>query len=117
MTVERRSEPRQPQELQVRLDGPKGRARLIARDISSGGLFVETPTSYPLGQILECRLEVPEAGRKLRLDITAEVRHQSNSYHTEDGRGPFRGLGLRFIRMDAEVQAALQQYLRAQSIG
>lgn len=111
MTAERRAHPRRPLELEIRIDGPKGRSRHTARDLSPAGVFVETSASYRVGQLLECRIEVPSGGGKRRLELNAEVRHLSNAYETEDGRGPYRGVGLRFVRMDAQVLAELQTML------
>lgn len=117
MSAERRAQSRRVLTFKIRVDGPKGRLNVTARDLSAAGVFVETTTSYPRGQMLECRLELPEGDRPRRLELTAEVRHQTNDYHTEDGRGPYRGIGLRFVRMDAEVQAALTSFLTAESSG
>lgn len=113
MSSERRVHVRRPLEVKVRIDGPKGRSHHTARDLSLAGVFVETTTNLTIGALVECRLELPDGGGSKRLHVTAEVRHQTNSYHTDDGRGPFRGVGLRFVRMDAEVQSDLNRILTA----
>lgn len=117
MNPERRAQTRHVLSLKVRIDGPKGRQHVTARDLSAAGVFVETTTVYPLGQILECRLELTGGDRPQRLELTAEVRHHANAYRTEDGHGPYRGIGLRFMRMDAEVQADLARYLESRTFG
>lgn len=117
MTAERRAQSRVVTDLKVRIDGVKGRQNVIARDLSASGVFVETLFSYQRGQMLELRLELPDDAGKRRLDINTEVRHISNAYHTEDGRGPYRGVGLRFVRMDADVQSFLNRFLQSNGIG
>lgn len=117
MSLHRRSIPRLVTELKVRIDGSKGRHHHVARDLSASGVFVETLFSYQPGEMLDCRLELMEGTTKHRIDINAEVRHQSNAYHTEDGRGPYRGIGLRFVRMDSDVQAILTRYLDSNRTG
>ena len=111
MTTNRRSHPRRPLDLKIRVDGPKGRQLLVARDLSIAGLFVETSTVFRVGQLVECRIELPDGPSARRLELTAEVRHLSNGYHTEDGEGPYRGIGLRFVRMEADVQNHLDGFL------
>lgn len=117
MSVERRAQSRVATDLKVRLDGPKGRQTVVARDLSPLGVFVETLFNYQRGQMIELRLELPDGGKSRRIDINTEVRHVSNAYHTDDGRGPYRGVGLRFVRMDADVQSFLNRFLESNGIG
>lgn len=112
----RRQQPRAPLELKVRVDGPKGRQVLTARDLSEGGTFVETLKAYDVGQMLECRLELPQReGAPVRVEVTAEVRHHANGYRTEDGGGPYRGMGLQFTRLDMEARDTLKRFLTERS--
>ena len=112
VSVERRTGPRTPLEIKIRVDGPRGRQSLVARDLSDAGAFVETVKAYDLGQMLQCRLELPQGeGAALRVEVTAEVRHHATAYRTEDGGGPFRGMGLRFVRLDMEARNTLTRFV------
>ena len=115
MTDERRQIPRRPLELRIRIDGPQATQHLTARDLTGAGAFVETPRPIAIGQMLECRLELPGPdGTSQRIDLTAEVRHHAKAYKTEDGQGPFRGMGLRFVRIDLDAQSKLVRFVRRQ---
>ncbi len=99
--------------LKIRVDGPKGRASLTARDVSKEGVFVESTKPLPVGSRVDCRLELPGQGseRGPRIEFAAEVRHQSNKYTTDDGAGPFRGFGVRITRIGVEAQQTLFAFL------
>lgn len=87
---------------------------LVVRDLSDAGAFVEAVKAYDVGQMLECRLELPgEHGAAQRVELTAEVRHHANAYRTEDGGGPFRGMGLRFVRLGVEARDTLTRFVGA----
>lgn len=45
------------------------------------------------------------------IQATAEVRHQTNTYRTEDGGGPYKGMGLRFVRLGTDELTRLRMYL------
>lgn len=115
MSDDRRLHARTPQDFAVRLDGPQGRQRLVARDLSAGGVFIEIARPYRIGERVEVRVEVEIDGAKEWLEMEAEVRHHTNTYQTDDGRGPYRGMGLRFIRFDADQQARLLAFLAGAS--
>jgi hypothetical protein len=102
-----------PDGLKVRVDGPHGTQHLVARDLSREGLFVEAPKLFPVGANLECRLELP--GGAERISFVAEVRHANNAYRAAGGAGPFKGVGVRFIRIGAEEHARLVRYLDAEA--
>ena len=70
-------------------------------------MFVESGRPYPAGTRIECAVELPGGV----IAMTAEVRHQTNTYRTEDGAGPYKGMGTRFVRLGAEGHARLVEYL------
>ena len=107
MSRERRSRPRRAVEVSAQVEGPRGVHRLLIRDLSIDGLFIESGRPYPSGTRLECRIDL----RPHAIEVTAEVRHQSNTYQTEDGRGPYKGMGLRFLRLGADEMAILREFL------
>ena len=108
MSAERRVQPRRPQAFRVRAEGPRGTQYLTGRDVSEAGFFVESPKPFDPGQQLRCRLELPDGDP---VEVLAEVRHRTNDYRTDDGQGPYRGMGLRILRMGAEDQARLLAFL------
>ena len=105
--TERRGASRVPVEIPARVDGPRGAHQCVLRDLSLDGLFIETGRPYATGVRLECRLDLPGTP----VEVTAEVRHQSNTYRTEDGAGPYKGMGLRFVRLGADELQTLRTYL------
>ena len=107
MTADRRSNRRLIVNWRVRVDGPRGAHHHTIRDFSLEGLFVEAGRPYPPGTRLTCRIFVD----RQPVEVTAEVRHQSNTYQTEDGGGPYKGMGLRFVRVGADELAILREHL------
>ncbi len=112
MVSERRSEQRQPLELKIRLDIGGGQV-LLTRDLSVCGAFVDTQKPLPIGKEVQARLELPTGphDRKHRLELRLEVRHHNKEYLTHQGNGPFRGMGVRFLRMSIEERNLLVKYL------
>lgn len=108
---ERRASPRIAAELEVKVDGPRGTLHLMARDLSAHGLFLECPRPLATGQQVECRMDLPVGRDTRRITCVAEVRHQSTTYRTTEGLGPFKGMGLRIVRITAEDHATLQRFL------
>lgn len=107
MLNNRRSGPRWVVQLPIRVDGPRGAHHFTVRDLSLDGLFVESGRPYPAGTRLECTMSLPECA----IDVTTEVRHQTNTYRTEDGEGPYKGMGMRFVRLGADELKILTTYL------
>ena len=107
--VERRAEPRLDKVFRVYLEGQRGVGLGIARNISEGGMFVETRVPQPIGS--QVRITFPsDAGEMTAL---AEVRYVCHLM----GRGPvdvdrpaaLRGMGVKFLYFeDDAVHADLQ---------
>lgn len=103
--AERRTDTRLDKVFRVYLEGERGMGLGIARNISEGGLFVETRVPQPIGS--QVRIVFPsEAGEMAAL---AEVRYVCHLL----GRGPrsgggplaMRGMGLRFLYFEAHEAA------------
>ncbi|MEM7676959.1 MAG: PilZ domain-containing protein [Myxococcota bacterium] len=107
MIQSRRTAPRTVVKLPIRIDGPRGSHHLTVRDLSIDGLFVECGRPYEAGTRLECLLNL---GLQ-KIEATAEVRHQTNTYRTEDSEGPYKGMGIRFVRLGTDALMTLQTYL------
>lgn len=106
-TPERRAGSRLDKVFPVYLEGDRGGALGVARNISTGGLFVETRAPQPIGS--QVRITFPADGG----DMTAigEVRYVCHLLASAgvEGRGPraLRGMGVRFIYFEAGVEDAV----------
>jgi hypothetical protein len=99
--VERRFAPRLDKIFPVFIEGERGGALGVARNISQGGMFVETRNPEPLGS--QVRVSFPSNAGEMT--AVAEVRYVCHLL----GRAPaghdrpaaIRGMGLRFLYFDA----------------
>ena len=100
--AERRASGRLDKVFPVWLDGERGGAHGVARNISPGGLFVETPVTQPIGS--QVRISFPsEAGEMTAL---AEVRYVCHLVGRASTSSPgplaMRGMGVRFLYFEAD---------------
>lgn len=110
-TGERRASGRLDKVFPVWLDGDRGGAHGVARNISPGGLFVETPVTHPIGS--KVRVTFSAGGGEM--SAVGEVRYvcalTGRPAPTSRGEpiGPVgvRGMGIRFLYFeDAEPLAS-----------
>jgi hypothetical protein len=106
--TERRGEPRLDKVFRVYLEGDRGCGLGIARNISEGGMFVETRAPQPIGT--QVKITFPsDSGDMIAV---AEVRYVCHllGRATSAERGPLtmRGMGIRFLYFELEPEAALQ---------
>ena len=98
--TERRLEARLDKVFPVYLEGERGLGMGIARNISTGGLFVETRTPHPIGSTVRVTF-VSDQGD---LSAVAEVRYVCHllGRSRDPERGPLalRGMGMRFVRFE-----------------
>ncbi len=81
----------------IYISGAWGTAFGIARNISEGGMFIETPDPYPLGSRMQVTFSLP--GGEAEMTALAEVVHLCFLSDTPAG-GPRRvvvGMGVRFV--------------------
>ncbi len=88
----------------VYLVGDQGIARGIARNISEGGMFIETREPFPLGSRI--KVTFVDADDETELTALAEVRYQCFLSYG-DGDGPnapaaLRGMGVRFVEFEED---------------
>lgn len=84
----------------VYLTGDEGLARGIARNISDGGMFIETREPFPLGSQIWVTFSDEVTGAEL--SALAEVRYQCFlQYAGPPGKNALRGMGVRFVSFDA----------------
>lgn len=100
--AERRSAPRLDKVFPVFIEGDQGGALGVARNISQGGMFVETRTPQPLGS--QVRVSFPS--RLGDMTAVAEVRYVchllARAAPADERPAAVRGMGLRFLYFDAE---------------
>ncbi len=100
--IERRNDTRLDKVFRVYLEGEHGMGLGIARNISEGGMFVETRAPQPIGS--QVRITFPaESGE---MTAVAEVRYVCHllGRTPASARGPLalRGMGVRFLYFEAE---------------
>ncbi len=102
MAKERRTSIRFDKAFPVYLAGEEGVTRGIARNISSGGMFIETREPYRLGARIRITFVSPDTTTEI--SVTAEVRYQCVlSYGgANDTENQLRGMGVRFVEVDEE---------------
>ena len=99
---ERREAPRLDKVFPVFVEGDGGAALGIARNISEGGMFVETRDPQPLGT--QVRITFPSTSGDMT--AVAEVRYVCHLLGRTPAaqRGPLalRGMGVRFLYFEAD---------------
>ncbi|OFX19674.1 MAG: pilus assembly protein PilZ [Anaeromyxobacter sp. RBG_16_69_14] len=100
--AERRAAARLDKVFPVFIEGDRGGALGVARNISHGGMFVETRNPEPLGS--QVRITFPS--RAGEMTAVTEVRYVCHLLgRSTDGtsrRIAVRGMGVRFLYFDAE---------------
>ena len=81
----------------VFLEGDRGVAAGIGRNISGSGMFVETREPFPLGSRVKVTFTSPSGGAEMVLE--GEVRYQCfiNFTRADAVRAGMRGIGLKFV--------------------
>lgn len=81
----------------VFLEGERGVAAGIGRNISDSGMFVETREPFPLGSRVRVTFTSPTGGAEMVLE--GEVRYQCfiNFTRADAVRAGMRGIGLKFV--------------------
>src|SRR5438445_8954144 len=82
----------------VFLEGDRGMAGGIGRNITDAGMFVETREPFPLGSRVKVTFTPPKQGGT-EMTLEGEVRYQCfiNFSRADSTRGGMRGIGLKFV--------------------
>jgi len=103
-STERRAAARLDKVFAVWIEGERGEVHGIARNISPGGLFVETPATQPIGT--EVRVHFSPSGGGIV--AVGEVRYVCHlvGRRAPGSDGPdvpvgVQGMGIRFVRFEA----------------
>ncbi len=113
-STDRRQQSRFDKVFAVYINGAWGTAFGIARNISRGGMFIETPDPYPLGSRMEITFNWP--GSSVELTTVGEVIHVCfvNTTPGGDRRSLLIGMGVRFtglLQLQADLPAATAKVL------
>lgn len=106
-----RTERRRPErrKLATRVEVETDRTSYVANteNISTGGLFIGTDQTHPIGERMRLRFQLP--GQDAPLTVEAEVRWIRRSAATEGGH--VTGLGLLFIDVSFPAVASLRRFM------
>lgn len=87
-----------------------GELQGVARNISQGGMFIETHEPMPLGATVRIHFAVPESDAEIV--AMGEVKnHYFLNYHDAGGPRSISGMGIRFAGFDDDGATALAESL------
>src|SRR5258705_4357435 len=106
-TAERRSHARFPHQFEIegQEEGRGTQARMVARDLSLGGLHCSSSRDYPEMTRLAVRLMLPDGSRVEALDVEAVVVRRTE-LPSASGAARFE-LGLFFTGLSADARSRL----------
>jgi hypothetical protein len=88
-----------------------GYMNCIARNISCGGLFLETRSPLPLGSELKIFFAFPEGAPGI--SAVGQVKnHYYLNFGTPDGPASVTGMGVRFTQFDGQGEEILSQSVK-----
>jgi len=90
----------------VFLEGDRGIASGIGRNITDTGMFIETREPFPLGTRVSVTFSSPNGGAEMTLE--GEVRYQCyiNFARADASRSGMRGIGLKFVSAQSPQKGA-----------
>ena len=90
----------------VFLEGDRGVANGVGRNITDAGMFVETREPFPLGTRVKVTFPSPHGGAEMTLE--GEVRYQCfiNFARPDASRAGMRGVGLKFVPPQAQQKGS-----------
>ena len=102
----RRTDPRYERRLEVEMTADGNRHLGHSRNISLGGMFVETVQALPVQTTIQVRFRVPTQPEPV--DVTGEVR-----WVEAGGAGQLSGMGIRFHGLRARDVWALNRFFQS----
>jgi len=90
----------------------QGFINCVARNISGGGMFLESRELLPLGSTISIYFSLPRGGA----GITAQGRvknHYYLNYQTEDGLQAVTGMGVKFTQFEDDGVARMSRNILA----
>jgi uncharacterized protein (TIGR02266 family) len=100
--IERRADPRAAVRTEMKIFYPDLRllANAICRDVSVGGMFVESPAPLAVGTEIRFDLHFPTRRPQV---VSGEGLVVWNR-HRDDGTGKSAGFGVKFVRLDTRFR-------------
>lgn len=108
---ERRISPRVAMDVEVGMESDSNFYTGLTQDISSGGIFVATHQLRPVGERIQIRFTLPGHPRPTTIATEAEVRWIRDPPRPDPDMPT--GMGLRFLRLSREEQAAILNFIKA----
>ncbi|MFH2007830.1 MAG: PilZ domain-containing protein [bacterium] len=107
--VERRRNDRFDKVFQVEVSSPIfGSYMCVARNISSGGIFLETFDPLPLGSEVRVHFEIPDSNGEV-VAIGEVKNHYYLNYHQDGAPKSLMGMGVRFKGFEEDGEDALER--------
>jgi len=108
--VERREAVRIPLVVKVSLHDSDEAHYYFSKDISSGGMFLETKEAFPVGSNVALDFSLPINGKQHQMKISGEiVREVINNSTIPEGQIP--GMGVRFMLLSQNSRNLLDQFI------
>ena len=104
----RRIDPRYERQIAVEVlcEGKKQTSQ--TRNISLGGLYLDSPASLPIGTTVQLRFELPTQPEPI--EVAGDVR-----WLVKNGNGDQSGIGIRFQGLRARDVWALNRFFQSES--
>jgi hypothetical protein len=88
-----------------------GPMRYLARNVSAGGMFLESREPLPLGSMVRVHFAMPDSDGEIV--ATGEVKnHYFLNFVDSTGARAITGMGIRFLTFEADGAESLQSGLR-----
>jgi len=105
--LERRSWLRLDKIFPVIVESPTcGKMNCVARNISAGGIFLETRSPLPLGSFMRIHFSFPNSANAMALEGQVK-NHYFLNYSSTDGPKHVMGMGVRFVEISNEEEDVL----------
>ena len=109
---ERRRASRVPVEIQIQYETADGFFQDYMRNLSLGGIFIETPKPLPMNTKLKVQFSLP--------DMTAPIVADGVVVHTlrlgQPKNPSVSGMGIKFSELEPSSKEMLESYLQAQGL-
>jgi uncharacterized protein (TIGR02266 family) len=109
-SLEKRHDLRLDAVFSVLLETPMGEFLAVARNVSSGGMFIETRDPLPLRTRVIVRFQIPDSDDEIVAE--GEVKnHYFLNFAGAREQTSLTGMGVRFTSFDAEGRMLLNRHL------
>ncbi len=78
-----------------------------SRDLSLGGIFLETQEPFPVGTEVKLEFPLPDVADKVL--VKGKVARMVK--RAEDAPGPYPGMGVEFVEMDEDTKAMFADFI------